>query len=663
MEKQPANKKARLTIKDFFAKEGCPVGEGREQSASVDFGSSEEQHEDKRQDSESEKINEASFSRTADEHEHDYPNCWNAEQSGYFSKTYSWLLLNKGKLGCSSCKSMKNLGVYSDKNIHITSEWTECKVGVVGEKRVAQKSLRKKIAKHEQSKAHNELVKVLKAREENSIKTSTVKGQDKHKEVTEKCLRTAYFVAYQNRPLSDYPDLIDLQEKNGVNLGSTLQSRFSRKEMVNCIAESMRAKICERIKAEERKIAIITYESTTISKKSCVIIYIRSVVCDDKPVNVFLDICELPGQNAQSICDCIVNTLAKYSFDKEYLVKNLIAFTCDGASVMFGVKSGVGKKLKDQFPALVLWHCMNHRLELAVLDAVKSINGFYTLESFFNKIYSTYSFSAKMQRELKEIASKLDVELRKIGKVFTIRWAASTYRAVYALWCSFPALHEHFSTLAKDDSIDSVKRATYNGIAKQLATKEFIEDVALLNDCLGQISILSESLQKSDISVVEANRYLKYTINSLEKIKVSISKGKYSFDQTVGSDVVFKGVPLGNYQSRGSYCSFNKPQLLQALIDNIKARMLDVNNKEALKQLEIFIPERWPSDVDAPWLEGEQQLIELYRRFHVSNDGQGLIMALREYVSDPRKTPRCIGNLIQEILYTIPISSSEAFHK
>eukprot|EP00794_Sanderia_malayensis_P019804 gene19804-21744_t len=601
MEKQPANKKARLTIKDFFAKEACPVGEGREQSASVDFGCSEEQHEDKRQDSESEKINEASFSRTADEHEHDYPYCWNAEQSSYFSKTYSWLLFNKGKLGCSSCKSMKNLGVYSDKSIHIASEWTECKVGVVGEKRVAQKSLRKKIAKHEQSKAHNELVKVLKAREENSIKTSTVK------------------------------DLIDLQEKNGVNLGSTLQSRFSCKEMVNCIAESMRAKICERIKAEERKIAIITDESTTISKKSCVIIYIRSVVCDDKPVNVFLDICELPGQDAQSICDCIVNTLAKYSFDKEYLVKNLIVFTCDGASVMLGVKSDVGKRLKDQFPAIVIWHCMNHRLELAVSDAVKSINGFYTLESFFNKIYSTYSFSAKMQRELKEIASKLDVELRKIGKVFTIRWAASTYRAVYALWCSFPALHEHFSTLAKDDSIDSVKRATYSGIAKKLA-----------------------------ISVVEANRYLKYTINSLEKIKVSISEGKYSFDQTVGSDVVFKGVPLGNYQSRGSYCSFNKPQLLQALIDNIKARMLDVNNEEALKQLEIFIPERWPSDVDAPWLQGEQQLIELCRRFHVSNDGQGLIMAFREYVSDPRKTPRCIGNVIQEILYTIPISSSEA---
>ena len=67
----------------------------------------------------------------------------------------------------------------------------------------------------------------------------------------------------------------------------------------------------------------------------------------DKPSNIFLDICELPGLDAQSICNCIVDALARYSFNKEYLVKNLIAFTSDGASVMLGTRSGVGKRLKE----------------------------------------------------------------------------------------------------------------------------------------------------------------------------------------------------------------------------------------------------------------------------------------------------------------------------
>eukprot|EP00795_Rhopilema_esculentum_P000922 gene922-10677_t len=113
-----------------------------------------------------------------------------------------------------------------------------------------------------------------------------------------------------------------------------------------------------------------------------------TVVCK-KPINVFLDICELPGQDAQSICECIVNTLAKYSFDKDYLAKHFIAFTCDGASVMLGVKSRVAKRLKEQFPAIFIWHSMNHRLELAVSDVVKSIDGFYALESFSTK-YTAY---------------------------------------------------------------------------------------------------------------------------------------------------------------------------------------------------------------------------------------------------------------------------------
>ena len=98
---------------------------------------------------------------------------------------------------------------------------------------------------------------------------------------------------------------------------------------------------------------------------------------------------------------------------------------------------------------------MNHRLELAVANAIKAIDAFYVLESLFNKIYSVYSLFSKLQRELKETASKRDVALKKIEKVFTIRWAASTYRAVNALWSSFPALHKHFNTLSKDKSIGS----------------------------------------------------------------------------------------------------------------------------------------------------------------------------------------------------------------
>ncbi len=92
--------------------------------------------------------------------------------------------------------------------------------------------------------------------------------------------------------------------------------------------------------------------------------------------------------------------------------------------------------------------------------------------------------------------------------------------------------------------VDSVKRAKYKGIAKKLATKEFVEDVAVMKDCLGEVSVFSESLQKSGINVIEASRYLKYTVNALEKIKLSINDGKYSFAQTIVNDIAFKRRPF-----------------------------------------------------------------------------------------------------------------------
>ena len=42
---------------------------------------------------------------------------------------------------------------------------------------------------------------------------------------------------------------------------------------------------------------------------------------------------------------------------------------------MLGTKSGVVKLLKDKNPDVILWHCLNHRRELAVGNAQEIISG------------------------------------------------------------------------------------------------------------------------------------------------------------------------------------------------------------------------------------------------------------------------------------------------
>jgi hypothetical protein len=52
----------------------------------------------------------------------------------------------------------------------------------------------------------------------------------------------------------------------------------------------------------------------------------------------------------------------------------LVSVACDGVAVMSGSRGGV-KKLLKKIPSIIVWHCANYRLELAVHDAVKTVSG------------------------------------------------------------------------------------------------------------------------------------------------------------------------------------------------------------------------------------------------------------------------------------------------
>ena len=88
-----------------------------------------------------------------------------------------------------------------------------------------------------------------------------------------------------------------------------------------------------------------------------------------------MSIIELSGQDANSICKSLLDLLESNGIDDKYLERNLIAFTSDGASVMMGAIKGVGTILKSKYPQIVLWHCLDHRLELAVSDTIKAVGG------------------------------------------------------------------------------------------------------------------------------------------------------------------------------------------------------------------------------------------------------------------------------------------------
>jgi len=160
----------------------------------------------------------------------------------------------------------------------------------------------------------------------------------------------------------------------------------AHEEMVKVIAADMREHLYKANRDSDTKIAIIVDESSTLSQKSTLIVYLRCCL-QSEISTVFVDLIELSAQDSDTIVKEILHLLTfKCKLTDDFLLRNLVAFCTDGASVMTGKTSGVGTVLKQKYPQLILWHCLDHRLELAVSDAMGDVCNTYQFKSFIGKL-------------------------------------------------------------------------------------------------------------------------------------------------------------------------------------------------------------------------------------------------------------------------------------
>ena len=176
----------------------------------------------------------------------------------------------------------------------------------------------------------------------------------------------------------DITSLIDLNVRNGAELGLGLRSRTSARQIISVISKEMIARLCPHVITNRQQIAFMLGESVTNASKSVLIIYIKTVWPDDtKSESAFaypLDLIELNEVTASYIATHVQNSLQLYGLDHDYLRQNLVGICGDSASNTIGKSSGVLTKFKQIYSKIVLWHCMCHRLELTVHDSIKSTN-------------------------------------------------------------------------------------------------------------------------------------------------------------------------------------------------------------------------------------------------------------------------------------------------
>ena len=221
-----------------------------------------------------------------------FPSCWNQIIWVKKKKQYPWLTCKNSKLGCTVCRDLPSLGIHSKKGIHLSQEWQLSEITASGHTKEKQlTSLRNKIKKHKESKAHIEAEKIKLQSEKQSIENGICEMNKSRFSATEKLFRIAYKIAKTGRPFTDLPIDCDIHMLNGVDIGRTLQSDKSCHNICDHIGNEMRTKLCKIIIDSKSKISVLIDEATSFSKKSGLIVYIKTCLPESlNPVTFLLDL-------------------------------------------------------------------------------------------------------------------------------------------------------------------------------------------------------------------------------------------------------------------------------------------------------------------------------------------------------------------------------------
>ncbi|XP_015284597.1 PREDICTED: uncharacterized protein KIAA1586-like [Gekko japonicus] len=586
-----------------------------------------------------------------------WPTCWTVEQKNEHLQKNEWMFFNGGKLGCSVCKNVGGLGTKKRTvGTRLSKEWIHGEVSFNGKLRRQQlTSLRKKIFEHRESLGHKAAVKITAEARDGTLETG--ESQEREMEITKKIFLTAYNVARENRSFNDFVADIDLQELSGADVGRILHSATSCAHIVGHIGSEMRIALSKKITDSKSKISLILDESTTVSQKPVLMVYIRTYIEEvdvEDPMNYFIGLVELDDGTADGIFKSLMSTLESVRLTEEVLKESLVSLTCDGVVGIIGSCGGIPKLFKDRFPSIIVWPCASHRLESSVHDVVKEVWGINRFHSFIDELYVTYHSSPENARELRSCAAALEMEILKIGKILSTGWVASRYRTVMAVWKDYEALVLHFEKAKAESGRDRKERNAYESLQENITSAEFVLDLGLLCDALQELSELNVALQERHIDLYRAHGKIESLVEICGK-RGTVSGPYYREALEATAKLQFKGVRL-HTRNRIHVPAIYPVAFYEQLQKSLQKRLLSREDIDFLRCERVLESKNWPASSSDRILYGEAEISSLARRFQLSE--REAIRAFREHLKYREEMPKELS-LIRRILNTVAISSSE----
>ena len=148
-------------------------------------------------------------------------------------------------------------------------------------------------------------------------------------------------------------------------------------------------------------------------------------------------------------------------------------------------------------------------------------------QEIFGEIYSYYSRSSKNVAEINEISLELGKKFKKIGKIFSVRWTASSFTAVTAVLSNYEALAVHFQEKQLE-------------IFQKITTLNFVKTLLIMHEALEIISSLSKQLQTPQLTLIDAHRLIINCANKLKRCSLSEDENI----KLISSTMIFENIKL-----------------------------------------------------------------------------------------------------------------------
>jgi len=251
-------------------------------------------------------------------------------------------------------------------------------------------------------------------------------------------IRYAAFIAEKNISFETAQDILTLFKEIGkdskIIKGMTMNEKKCKGIISNVLCPIETNRVVDIL--QNNKFSIFIDETSDISNQKWMTFLVRYVdpeTLDSRSQLVKLINIDAKNSSAEKLFDAFLNEMWKLQIP----FQNIIAMSCDNASVMVGKYSSFKTKLKDFCKNLLTFSCPCHSAALVAHSACNKIPDY--CEEFVKKVATFINSSPKRSAIFEEFAISFQETNRKILKLSDTRWLSR--------YSSIERLLEYWNTL------------------------------------------------------------------------------------------------------------------------------------------------------------------------------------------------------------------------